>query len=81
MQVGGHVWIDKNADGEWQADESVSQLTDNALVQSLLNHVEITLYTYEGRSDMVRCTGTRNIKVGTRNIKLKSLEKPLERLN
>lgn len=54
VQVGGHVWIDKNADGEWQADESVSQLTDNALVQSLLNHVEITLYTYEGRSDMVR---------------------------
>ena len=54
VQVGGHVWIDKNADGEWQADESVSELTDNALVQSLLNNVEVTLYTYEGSSDLVR---------------------------
>lgn len=54
VQVGGHVWIDKNADGEWQEGESVSELSDNALVQSLLNNVEITLYTYEGSSDLVR---------------------------
>ena len=54
VQVGGHVWIDKNADGVWQADESVDALADNALVQSLLNHVEVTLYTYEGNSDVVR---------------------------
>lgn len=54
VQVGGHVWIDKNADGEWQADESVDALAGNALVQSLLNHAEVTLYTYEGNSDVVR---------------------------
>lgn len=53
VKVGGHIWIDKDADGVWDDGESVSatDLQQSALVQKLLKQAEIRLYTYRGSSD------------------------------
>lgn len=49
VKVGGHIWIDKNADGIWDANtESVSALQSNNMVQKLLSKVEVQLATYTG---------------------------------
>lgn len=52
VKVGGHIWIDKDADGVWDADESVNQFTGNAMVQKLLNNVEVRLNTYSGNGTL-----------------------------
>lgn len=51
VKVGGHIWIDKNADGVWDADESVDKFSQNQMVQRLLNGVEIRLNVYAGNGD------------------------------
>ena len=51
VKVGGHIWIDKNADGVWDADESVNNFSQNQMVQRLLNGVEIRLNVYAGNGD------------------------------
>lgn len=48
VQVGGHIWIDKDADGVWEKGESVSDLASNRMVQNLLRAAEIRLNSYEG---------------------------------
>lgn len=50
VQVGGHIWIDKNDNGIWEEGESVADLADYALVQSLLDKIEIRINTFEGTS-------------------------------
>lgn len=61
VQVGGHVWIDKNADGVWdKSTESVSALQSNALVQQLLNNIQIRLSTYEGTGESSSATREYN---------------------
>lgn len=51
VKVGGHIWIDKDADGVWDADESVGNFSQNQMVQRLLNGVEIRLNVYAGNND------------------------------
>ena len=51
VKVGGHIWIDKDADGVWDADESVDKFSQNQMVQRLLNGVEIRLNVYAGNGD------------------------------
>ena len=51
VKVGGHIWIDKNADGYWDAGESVSALQGNEMVEQLLKDARVTLYTYSGTVD------------------------------
>lgn len=50
VKVGGHVWIDKDADGIWDADEYVDDpsLSGRAIVQKLLDSIEVRLNTFEG---------------------------------
>ena len=62
VKVGGHVWIDKDADGVWETGESVSALTDNAMVQRLLDNIEIRLFKYSGTSNGASSTVTYNTK-------------------
>lgn len=50
VKVGGHVWIDKNANGVWEEGESVSSMGNNSLVQKLLEVIEVRLNTFEGTS-------------------------------
>lgn len=50
VKVGGHIWIDKNANGVWDEGESATDMTSNALVQQLLDDVQISLQTYQGTS-------------------------------
>ena len=52
VKVGGHVWIDKDADGIWDADESVADpsLSGKSIVQNLLDVIEVRLNTFEGTS-------------------------------
>lgn len=50
VKVGGHIWIDKNANGVWDEGESATDMTSNALVQKLLDDVQISLQTYQGTS-------------------------------
>ena len=52
VKVGGHIWIDKDRDGQWDEGESVANLSDNQLVQNLLDDVEVRLYTYEGKDSL-----------------------------
>ena len=52
VKVGGHIWIDKDRDGQWDEGESVANLSDNQLVQDLLDDVEVRLYTYEGKDSL-----------------------------
>lgn len=47
VKVGGHIWIDKNANGVWEEDESIDNFTDNSLIQQLLNNLEIRLWKYD----------------------------------
>ena len=63
--VGGHIWIDKNNDGIWQADESISNFKSNYLIQQMLDEIEVRLFTYTGtnpnptdRSELYPTTGT-----------------------
>lgn len=51
VKVGGHIWIDKDADGVWDAGESVDNFSQNQMVQRLLNGVEIRLNVYAGNND------------------------------
>lgn len=46
--VGGHIWIDKNDDGIWQADESISNFQGNYLIGQMLDEIEVRLFTYLG---------------------------------
>lgn len=46
VKVGGHIWIDKNADGQRQEDESIDKFSGNSKIQSMLENVEIRLYRY-----------------------------------
>lgn len=50
VKVGGHIWIDVDEDGVWDQGESVSELNDHAIVQNILNNVEIRLYSYAGNN-------------------------------
>lgn len=63
--VGGHIWIDKNNDGIWQEDESISNFQSNYLIQQMLDEIEVRLFTYTGtnpnptdRSELYPTTGT-----------------------
>ena len=46
--VGGHIWIDKNDDGIWQPDESISNFQGNYLIGQMLYEIEVRLFTYLG---------------------------------
>lgn len=49
VKVGGHIWIDKDADGVWDEGEYVADFNgQNQLINKLLEVVEVSLYTYEG---------------------------------
>lgn len=48
VSVGGHIWIDKDADGVWDSDESINNFGNNQLIQEMLENVEIRLYSYSG---------------------------------
>ena len=63
--VGGHIWIDKNNDGIWQKDESISNFQSNYLIGQMLDEIEVRLFTYTGtnpnptdRSEVYPTTGT-----------------------
>lgn len=65
VNVGGHIWIDKNNDGIWQKDESISNFQSNHLIQQMLDEIEVRLFTYTGtnpnptdRSELYPTTGT-----------------------
>lgn len=60
VKVGGHIWIDKDGDGQWEEGESVADLSSNALVQKLLREVEISLYTYRGGNTIISHTDQFN---------------------
>nr|WP_076780160.1 FctA domain-containing protein [Lachnoclostridium phocaeense] len=50
-KVGGHVWIDKDADGTWEDGEDVNTLKENnMLIRELLKEMEVQLYTYIGQN-------------------------------
>lgn len=51
VKVGGHIWIDKDADGVWDAGESVDNFSQNQMVQRLLDGVQIRLNVYAGNGD------------------------------
>lgn len=51
VKVGGHIWIDKDADGVWDAGESVENFSQNQMVQRLLDGVQIRLNVYAGNGD------------------------------
>lgn len=61
VKVGGHIWIDKDADGVWDEGESVADLSDDSIVRRLLDNVEVYLYTYEGN----RNTSTKATRYDT----------------
>ena len=50
VKVGGHVWIDKNANGVWESGESVADLCGDAIVEKLLDCIEVRLNSFEGTS-------------------------------
>ncbi len=58
VKVGGHVWIDKDADGVWDADESVADpsLSGRSIVQNLLDVIEVRLNTFEGTNSSASST-------------------------
>ena len=56
VKVGGHVWIDKNANGVWENGESVADLAGDAIVNKLLNWIEIRLNSFEGTSTSASAT-------------------------
>ena len=62
VRVGGHVWIDKDADGVWDADESVSDasLSGRSIVKNLLDVIEVRLNTFEGTSSSASGTTSYN---------------------
>lgn len=62
VKVGGHVWIDKDADGVWDADESVSDasLSGRSIVKNLLDVIEVRLNTFEGTSSSASSTTSYN---------------------
>lgn len=62
VKVGGHVWIDKDADGVWDADESVSDasLSGRSIVKNLLDVIEVRLNTFEGTSSSASGTTSYN---------------------
>lgn len=52
VKVGGHIWIDKNNDGIWTTDESISNFGNNWLIQNMLDKVTVALSTYRGESSL-----------------------------
>lgn len=50
VRVGGHVWIDKNANGIWEEGESATDLSGDAIVHKLLDCIEVRLNSFEGTS-------------------------------
>ena len=51
VNVGGHIWIDKDGHGTWDDGESIKEFTGNTLIQQMLANVQINLLTYAGNSN------------------------------
>ena len=58
VKVGGHVWIDKNANGVWESGESVADLGGDAIVGKLLDCIEVRLNSFEGTSSSASGTAS-----------------------
>lgn len=58
VKVGGHVWIDKNANGVWESGESVADLGGDAIVEKLLDCIEVRLNSFEGTSSSASGTAS-----------------------
>ncbi len=50
VKVGGHIWIDKNADGIRDTDESIDNFSDVSIIQELLDKVQVRLFSFRGTS-------------------------------
>ena len=51
VDVGGHVWIDRNENGIWDENEDISDLSKYKIIQDLMDKIEIRLYTYNNATD------------------------------
>lgn len=56
VKVGGVIWIDRNGDGQRTEDETIDNFAGNALIQQMLQNVEVRLFTYTGTN--ASATGT-----------------------
>ena len=65
VKVGGHIWIDKDADGKWENGESIDNFQNDALIQDMLDKVEVQLYTYRGSSTTSSGTNRYNQSTDT----------------
>lgn len=59
VNVGGHVWIDKNENGTWDEGEDAGLNTGYKLVDNLLKNLQITLNAYSGTSTASTPTNKR----------------------
>lgn len=51
VKVGGHVWIDANADGIWDlTNEATSIFSQYDIVQDLLDNIQVTLFKYNDKT-------------------------------
>lgn len=66
VKVGGHIWIDKNADGQRQEDETIDHFSGNSMIQDMLNEVEIRLYRYHKEGNRYDQAGTYDQKKDTK---------------
>lgn len=57
VDVGGHVWIDKNASGVWDDGESIENFKGNALIDDLLGKLSVSLTPYIGGNPQSTVTG------------------------
>lgn len=65
VKVGGHIWIDKDADGKWEAGESIDNFQSSTLIRDMLEKVEVQLYTYRGSSTTSSGTNRYNQSTDT----------------
>ena len=64
VKVGGHVWIDKNANGIRESGESAADLAGDAIVEKLLDCVEIRLNSFEGTAPSASGTTSYSMPSG-----------------
>lgn len=63
VKVGGKIWIDKNADGQRQDDESINKFQGSSRILNMLQNVEIRLYRHNnttGGADLVETYDKRS---------------------
>lgn len=54
VQVGGHLWIDKNDNGVWETGESLNDLQNYEIINKLEDNIKIKLLRYEDETEQRR---------------------------